>query len=508
MAKTSLKSPKRPKATAKAVTKPKLISPQISSSPKLEKGNKNPFESLFQSQKKKALELRLSTANERIQKLKKLRDIILSKKTEIQSALFSDFRKSAQEVDLTEILPVIGEINDSIRHLKSWMKPVRVKTPITLFGAKSQIIYEPKGVCLIISPWNYPFHLAFAPIAAAISAGNTVILKPSEYTPNTSKITTEILRLIFPEEEVAVREGDAGVSQALLEFPFDHIFFTGSTPVGKVVMSAAAKHLTSVTLELGGKSPSLITEGADLKATAEKLMWGKFVNAGQTCVAPDYVLIPKSLEPEFIEESKKALERLFNREESLFAHNADFCRIINDRNFDRVSSYIESAVQEDDAKIAVGGKVESGQRFISPTILTGVKLSSKIMQDEIFGPLLPVINYESIDEAIQIVNDKDKPLALYIFTGSKKQANYILKRTSSGGAVINDVMIHLVNPNLPFGGVNHSGHGSYHGHFGFRAFSHERSILKSPKFSMAKLLYPPYTNFVKRVADSTMKWFI
>lgn len=506
MAKTTLKSPKRPKPSAKSIPKPKAIALSLPNS-KSSQVSRESYELLFNSQKKKALELRLSTAKERIQKLKRLRDAILSKKTEIQSALYADFKKSPQEVDLTEILPVIGEINDSIRHLKNWMRPLNVKTPVTLIGAKSQIVYEPKGVCLIISPWNYPFHLAFAPIAAAISAGNTIILKPSEFTPNTSKISREIISMIFQEEEVAVREGDASVSQSLLELPFDHIFFTGSTPVGKVVMAAAAKHLTSVTLELGGKSPSLITEGADLKSAAERIMWGKFVNAGQTCVAPDYVLIPKSMEPQFIEEASNALQSLFKREPSLFSMDSDFCRIINDRNFDRVNSYIESA-KTDQAKIALGGQVIASDRFISPTILTDVKLTSRIMQDEIFGPLLPVINYETMDEAISIINERDKPLALYIFTNSKKDANYILKRTSSGGAVINDVMIHLVNPNLPFGGVNHSGHGSYHGHFGFKAFSHERSVLKSPKFSIAKLLYPPYTDFVKKIGDATLKWFI
>ncbi len=462
---------------------------------------------IFPAQKKKAMELRTSTAKERIAKLKKLRDGIFKFQTEIQKALFLDFHKSAAEVDISEILPSIAEINDAINHLKSWMKPVSVSTPITLFGASSKIIYEPKGVCLIIAPWNYPFYLAIAPLAAAIGAGNTVVIKPSEYTPNTSKVIQRLVNEIFREEEVAVFDGDVKVSTALLEMPFDHIFFTGSTPVGKVVMEAASKHLTTVTLELGGKSPSIIAEDADLKLAAERIMWGKFLNAGQTCVAPDYILIPKSKIESFVNHAKSATEKYFQSTEDSFQVNTDFCRIINPRNFARVSGYIDEAVKHG-AKIAFGGKVNSSENFIAPTILTNVSLSSKIMEDEIFGPLLPIIGYDTLDEAIGIVNSKPKPLALYIFTDTNKTSKYILQRTSAGGSVINDVILHLVNSNLPFGGINHSGHGSYHGHFGFKAFSHERSVLKSPKLSLPTLMYPPYTNFVRFIVNSTTKWFV
>ncbi|TGL08494.1 aldehyde dehydrogenase family protein [Leptospira bouyouniensis] len=462
---------------------------------------------IFKAQKKKALELRLTNFKTRIQKLKKLKDVVLKYQTEIQKALHSDFKKSAGEVDITEILPTIAEINDAIRHIKHWMRPKNVMTPPTLLGATSRIVYEPKGVCLIIAPWNYPFHLAIAPLAAAIAAGNTVMLKPSEFTPNTANVINSMLGEIFSEEEVAVFEGDVSVATALLEIPFDHIFFTGSTPVGKIVMAAAAKNLTSVTLELGGKSPSIIAEDADLKVAAERIMWGKFLNAGQTCVAPDYLLIPESKVEEFVKHAKDTTESFFKSKPENFAASTDFCRIVNAKNFSRVSSYIDDAVKKG-AKIAYGGEVRSSDNFIAPTILNHVPLDSKIMEDEIFGPLLPIVTYKSLDDAIHIINERPKPLALYIFTKKRSTSKYVLRRTSSGGAVINDVILHLVNPNLPFGGVNHSGHGSYHGIFGFKTFSHERSVLQTPKASIAKLMYPPYSGFVRLMVKLTTKFFV
>ncbi|EOQ90296.1 putative aldehyde dehydrogenase [Leptospira yanagawae serovar Saopaulo str. Sao Paulo = ATCC 700523] len=462
---------------------------------------------IFKAQKKKSLELRLTNYKTRIQKLKKLKDVVLKYQTEIQKALHADFRKSAGEVDITEILPTIAEINDAIRHVKHWMRPKNVLTPPTLLGATSRIVYEPKGVCLVIAPWNYPFHLAIAPLAAAIAAGNTVMLKPSEFTPNTANVINLMLGEIFSEDEVAVFEGDVTVATALLDVPFDHIFFTGSTPVGKIVMAAAAKNLTTVTLELGGKSPSIIAEDADLKVAAERIMWGKFLNAGQTCVAPDYLLIPESKVEEFVKHAKDTTESFFKSKPENFTASTDFCRIVNAKNFSRVSSYIDDAVKKG-AKIAYGGELRSSDNFIAPTILTNVSLDAKIMEDEIFGPLLPIVTYKSLDEAIHIINEKPKPLALYIFTKKRSTSKYVLRRTSSGGAVINDVILHLVNPNLPFGGVNHSGHGSYHGVFGFKTFSHERSVLQTPKASIAKLMYPPYSSFVRLIVRLTTKFFV
>lgn len=464
----------------------------------------NPFLPLFQSQEQKKELLRLSTAKERILKLKNLREAILSSQKSIQDALQLDFRKSQEEVDLTEILPVISEINDAIRNLPDWMRTKPVHTPITLLGNESEIQYEPKGVCLVIAPWNYPFHLAFAPIAAAVAAGNAIILKPSEFTPATTKVCKDILSQVFSSDEVAVVEGDASASTALLELPFDHIFFTGSTMVGKIVMAAAAKHLTSVTLELGGKSPTLVAPDADLKFAAKKILWGKFVNAGQTCVAPDYLMIPEDMISKFTEEAKKVIKEFFrDTPES----SPDYCRLVNDRNFARVKSYLDEAKSKG-AKILLGGSSDSKTRFMEPTVISSVPRDSKILEEEIFGPLLPIVTYKSLDEAVQYINSKPKPLALYVFTQKEKTVQFVLKRTSSGGVVVNDVMVHLTNPNLPFGGVNHSGHGSYHGLHGFKAFSHERSILRAPKRTMVQLMYPPYGPRVRKLANLVLRWFV
>ncbi|MBW0432359.1 aldehyde dehydrogenase family protein [Leptospira yasudae] len=451
--------------------------------------------------------MKLTTASQRIQRLKKLRDAINKYTPEIEKAVNADFRKNEREVDISEIMPSISEVNDAIKHVRRWMKPVGVKTPMTLFGAKSQMIYEPRGVVLIIGPWNYPFYLTFAPLAAAIAAGNTVLIKPSEFTPATTEITQKIISEVFPKEEVAVFAGDYQVSGALMELPLDHIFFTGSTQVGKIVMTAAAKHLTTVTLELGGKSPAIIDRSADLKKAAKKLVWGKVLNAGQTCVAPDYLLIPNDMMKPFVEEAKAVVKQFYTKDGKSLKENPDFCRIINDRNFNRVSGYIHEAVEKG-AKIEMGGDTDASQNYIEPTLLSNVPENSNIMEDEIFGPVLPMIPYTDLDDAIAKINSKPKPLALYVFGKKERAIKKILKETSSGGVAVNDVILHLVNPNLPFGGVNHSGHGSYHGYFGFKAFSHERSVLRQAALSSIDLMYPPYTNFVKRLVSLTKKFLV
>jgi aldehyde dehydrogenase (NAD+) len=316
-----------------------------------------------------------------------------------------------------------------------------------------------------------------------------------------------MLAEIFSEDEVAVFEGDYRVSTALTDLPFDHIFFTGSTAVGKIIMERAAKHLTSVTLELGGKSPAVVTEGANIKQAAQSVLWGKFLNAGQTCVAPDYLLIHESQVDKFVEESKKAVGKFFGDHAIGLKGSKDFCRIVNSRNFERVNGYIHDAVSKG-AKIELGGGSSPDENFIEPTLLSHVSMDSKVMQDEIFGPILPMIPYKNLDEAIDFINSKDKPLALYIFAKARDKIKSILRKTSSGGAVVNDVIVHLANSNLPFGGVNHSGHGSYHGHFGFKEFSHERSVLKQAPLSSVKLMYPPYTNFVRKIVDATTKYLM
>ncbi|PJZ67540.1 aldehyde dehydrogenase family protein [Leptospira wolffii] len=451
--------------------------------------------------------LKTSKAKDRIQRLKKLLFAIEKFTPEIKEALQKDFRKSPYETDLTEIMPSIAEVKDAIRHVRSWMKPERVKTPVSLFGATSTVVYEPKGVTLIISPWNYPMYLAFAPLSAAIAAGNTAIIKPSEFTPETSKLFSKIIKETFPENEVAVFEGDHTVSTALMELPFDHIFFTGSTHVGKIVMAAAAKHLSTVTLELGGKSPAIIVPGANLKKAAKKLMWGKILNAGQTCVAPDYLLLPEGETEAFVKEAKDALKGYYGENAEAIKKNQDFCRLVNQRNFQRVSGYIHEAVEKG-GKVLMGGQTDSSQNFIEPTLIANVPENARIMEDEIFGPVLPIVTYKNLDEAVEKVLSKPKPLALYVFGSNSKSINKVLKETSSGGVAINDVIIHLANPNLPFGGINHSGHGSYHGWWGFKTFSHEKSILKQAAFSSIEFLYPPYTGFVDRMIQLTKKFFV
>ncbi|WP_039948277.1 aldehyde dehydrogenase family protein [Leptospira fainei] len=451
--------------------------------------------------------LKLTKAKDRILRLKKLKATVERLTPEIKQALQKDFRKAYHETDLTEIMPSIGELNDAIRNVKSWMRPVPVKTPMSLFGASSKVVYEPKGVSLIIAPWNYPFYLAIAPLVAAIAAGNTAIIKPSEFTPEISKLLVKLVKETFPEEEVAVFEGDHTVSTALMELPFDHIFFTGSTHVGKIVMAAAAKNLSTVTLELGGKSPAIIVPDADLKKAAKKLMWGKIMNAGQTCVAPDYLLLPEGKTDEFVKYAKEAVASFYGKSDESIKQNPDFCRLVNQRNFQRVSGYIHEAVEKG-AKVVMGGDTDSAQNYIAPTLLTNVPANSHIMEDEIFGPVMPILTYKTLDEAIEKVVSRPKPLALYVFGKNNRAISKVLRETSSGGASVNEVIVHLVNPHLPFGGINHSGHGSYHGWWGFKTFSHEKSVFKQAAFASIDMLYPPYTGFVDKMIQFTKKFFV
>lgn len=461
---------------------------------------KEEVDRLFALQKENRWKVANTTAKERIEKLLKFKAQIEKYSNEIREALHKDFRKSPYEVDLTEIMPVISEIKDAVQHLKSWMRPVRVGTPLSLFPSSSQIIYEPKGIVLIISPWNYPFHLIGTPLVAAIAAGNCVIIKPSNNTRHTSEITKKIISEIFNENEIAVTDTNRDTVNALLEKPFDHIFFTGSTSVGITIMEAAAKNLTSVTLELGGKSPVIIDETAQLDDAVGKVVWGKVLNGGQTCVGVDYVMVHESKYDEFIQMAKLQVKKFYGESSENWHSTPDFCRIVNDRNFERLEATVRDSIKAG-AKLELGGDFKSEERYISPTILSNVELESPIMQEEIFGPILPILKYKTLDEAIAVVQSKHKPLTLYIFSESNNSIQKILKNTSSGGVVINGVIAHLGNPELPFGGINHSGIGNYHGHFGFKTFSHERAVLKVSKFTMLKMLFPPYTKATKSFID-------
>lgn len=442
------------------------------------------IKSVFDLQQKHKFELRKTDAKTRIGKLKLLKQALEKAEEEIYAALEADLRKNRFETAVTELFFTYAEIDHAIKKLQGWMKPKSVARTMSNLFASNKIYYEPKGVCLIIAPWNYPLQLIMSPLVSAIAAGNCVILKPSELSAATADVISKLISNTFEAEEIACFEGDAEVSTALLKLPFDHIFFTGSTAIGKVVMEAAAKNLTSVTLELGGKSPAIVDETCDLKKAAEKIAWGKLVNAGQTCIAPDYVLIKENISADFEMYYQAAVQKMFFNEAAI--NKNDYAKIINIKQFQRLNKLIEEAIR-DGAVLAFGGKSDEQNLTITPTLLTSVAESSAIMQEEIFGPVLPVITYQNLQEAIDVVNRKAKPLALYIFSDSTTNQNKIISETSAGGTCVNDVLVHIGNPDLPFGGVNNSGIGSCHGIFGFKTFSHERAVVFQSKLDLTKI---------------------
>jgi aldehyde dehydrogenase (NAD+) len=444
---------------------------------------------VFERQRETALRLRTSTAAERIEKIRRLRDAIRAHTADIHAAGAADFRKPPEEIDLTEIVPVLGEANEAIRKLKRWMKPKRVWPSRATWGHRGWVQYEPKGRCLIISPWNYPVNLTFGPLVSAIAAGNTVILKPSEMTPHLSGLMVKIVRELFAEDEVAIYEGDAAVSQALLELPFDHIFFTGSPAVGKIVMAAAAKNLTSVTLELGGKSPTIIDASANLKEAARTTMWAKFTNNGQTCIAPDYIYVHTSVREKFVGLCRDTLKEFYGVDAAAQKTSPDLARVVNERHTARLKGLLDDATARG-ARVLVGGVVDEFSNFIAPTLLDNISGDARIMQEEIFGPLLPIVPFEHLDDVIARINAAPKPLALYMWSRNKANIRSVLKKTSAGGTCINNSVIQYIHGHLPFGGINNSGIGNAHGVYGFRAFSHERAVLQT-LISSNWLFYPP-----------------
>ncbi|MEZ4793455.1 MAG: aldehyde dehydrogenase family protein [Gelidibacter sp.] len=463
----------------------------------------NQFFELYNRQKTNQYSIGNTTYKERIKKLNALKTAIdTTYKEAIRQAMYADFKKPKLETDLTEIYPVLSEIKFAKRNLKSWMKPQKVNTPLALLGASSYIKYEPKGACLIISPWNFPINLTFGPLVSAIAAGNTVILKPSEMTPNASKVMASIVRELFNEDEVVLIEGDVEASEELLKLPFNHIFFTGSPQVGKIVMKAASQHLTSVTLELGGKSPTIIDDSANLEKAVEKLIFGKFTNAGQTCIAPDYVFLKENLKSEFISLFQKNVKAFYSE---IAESSHSYGRIVNQKHFERLKSYLEEAKQNESA-IVFGGNVNAGDNYIEPTLVFDAPEDSKLMQNEIFGPILPVKTYSKIEEAVAYINSKEKPLALYIYSKNKKNVDYIMNNTRAGSGCVNHNLLQFLNHNLPFGGSNNSGIGKSHGFFGFEAFSNRRSLMKQHTIGATDLLYPPYNNFKQKLIDLTLKW--
>ena len=462
---------------------------------------------LFRRQRANQAAVKRTTAGQRVAKLRRLRDAIVAREQTIRDALFADFRKAPAEVDISEVVPVLTEIKDAINHLAGWIRPHRVATPMTLVGTQSAVHYEPKGVVLIIGPWNYPFQLALAPLIPAISAGNCVVIKPSELTPATSRVLVELLGAVFAEDEVAVVEGDAAETQKLLALPFDHFFFTGSTRVGRIVAEAAARHLASTTLELGGKSPAVVDDSADLETTAKRLVWGKFVNSGQTCIAPDYILVSEHRERALVDALRSAIADLYGATEADRKRSPDLCRVINTRNFDRLKKLLDDSVSQG-AKIELGGDTDAAERYIAPTILTQVTGDTAVMSEEIFGPILPILTYKSFTEVAPFITARDKPLALYVFGDDEQRVDKLIAETTAGGTCVNNTLIHFANHNLPFGGVGPSGTGNYHGFYGFKAFSHERAVLRQGRLDLLQQFYPPYTPKVARMLTWMRRLFI
>jgi aldehyde dehydrogenase (NAD+) len=448
--------------------------------------DKNRMQQIFDSQAATALRLRSSTAKERIAKIRKLRDIVISYTEDWYRAAYADFKKPQGEVDLAEILPVCVEANDAIRHLKKWMKPKRVWPTMLTLGMRSYVQYSPRGRCLIIGPFNYPVNLTLGPLVSAIAAGNTAILKPSELTPHLSGLICKVVREVFTEDEVAIFEGEADVSQALLELPFDHIFFTGSPMIGKYVMGAAAKNLTSVTLELGGKSPTIIDESADLQLAATNVMWAKFANAGQTCIAPDYVFVHESVKDAWVQCCREQLTKAYGTTLAEQKDSPHLAHIVNARHTARIKGLLDDA-SASGARTLIGGGANEGDCFIQPTMLDQVSDRSRIMEEEIFGPLLPIMAYRDIGEVISSINQGQKPLALYVYSRNNANIDKVLTNTVSGGACVNHALMQFLHGNLPFGGINNSGIGNAHGHYGFKTFSHERGVVRTQFSFVAKL---------------------
>jgi aldehyde dehydrogenase (NAD+) len=464
----------------------------------------NPYFELFSKQKANQFRLGKKTYNQRFKALNALqRAIEITYRAQIQEALFKDLGKPKIEAELSEVYQIIADIKYVKKHLHQWMRKQKVNTPLSLLGSSSYYIYEPKGVCLIISPWNFPFNLTFGPLVSAIASGNAVIIKPSEITPHSSALMAKIVADVFTEDEVALIEGAVEVSTQLLKLPFNHIFFTGSPQVGKIVMTAAAKNLASVTLELGGKSPTLIDKTANIDMAAKKIVWGKYLNAGQICVAPDYVLIDEHIKSKFIDACKKWMQQFYTERPE---HSESYARIVTNKHFERLKSHIENA-KSLNGKIETGGVVDSNSKYIAPTIISDLPEEASLLEDEIFGPILPIVTYNTLDDAIAYINAKERPLALYIYSKSRTNTNKVIQNTRAGGTCINNNILHYSNHNLPFGGVNNSGIGKSHGVYGFKAFSNERSVLKQHTIGVTEFLFPPYTGFKEKLARFTIKWF-
>ncbi|MEE9372149.1 MAG: aldehyde dehydrogenase family protein [Saprospiraceae bacterium] len=459
---------------------------------------------IFNLQKNNQYKVARTKAKERKAKIKKIKNAIQNTYREaIKEASFKDFKKHEAEVDLTEIFPIVASAKHTMGRLSGWMRDERVDTPLAQLGMSSWIKYEPKGVVLIISPWNFAFNLTFIPLISAIAAGNTVIIKPSENTSHSSALMKQIIDDIFHESEVAVIEGAIPETSELLKKPFNHIFFTGAPSIGKIVMKAAAEHLTSVSLELGGKCPTIVDKSANIKDAAAKIAWAKGMNNGQICIAPDYVYVHESVKDQFVSAYKKYTQDYYGTD---IQDSDSYNRIVNDNHFRRLKGYMDDALAKD-AVIEFGGNLDEKDNYVSPTVLSNLSDDALVWQNEIFGPILPIRTFKDIKEPVDFVNKGEKPLALYVYCKNKKNTNYVVNNTRSGGVVINHNAVHYFNNNLPFGGSNNSGIGKGMGIFGFRAFSNAKSIMKqwSPIDGMENFR-PPFTNTKKKLIAFAVKY--
>lgn len=454
----------------------------------------NQYQEIFNSQKSYfQSNLKTGSIKERIKKLKKLKSWIKKNESQICEALYNDFKKGTEEVLLTEIKPIVDEINHNINNIYNWAEPKKVGASLAFLGTSSKVIYEPKGATLIIAPWNYPFNLCVGPLVSAIAAGNTAFIKPSENTPHTADLIVKMMGELFPKEEVSVFTGDYLVSQELLKLPFDHIFFTGSPQVGKIVMRAAAENLTSVTLELGGRNPLIVDETANIKDAAQKIIWGKYINCGQTCISINYVYVHEIKAVKLQEELLKQLQKMYPQ------GSEDYTHVVNKSHFNRLTDLLNKSISEG-AEIVAGGENNPDTNRIEPTIIKGLDTNSAIFKEEIFGPILPILTYTDLDAVIDVINTTEKPLALYVFSKKNKNINKVINNTSAGTTCINETTIQFAHSELPFGGVNHSGIGNAHGEYGFLEFSNTRSVLKQRVgLTSVKSIYPPYTGLKKKM---------
>lgn len=456
------------------------------------------MQTLFDQQKLYSIEKRTESIKARVKTLKKLRKWILENRARIQEAVFKDLRKSPEEADISEIYVVTSMLKHAIDNLKYWAEPELDSFSLTYIGTKGEVYYEPKGTVLIISPWNYPFNLAVGPLIYALAAGNTVMMKPSELSSNTSELIKQMSEEVFTPEEVSVFTGGVDVSTELLKLPFNHIFFTGSPRVGKIVMEAASKHLASVTLELGGKSPCIVDKSANVKDAAEKIAWGKWLNAGQTCLAPDYIFVHEKIKDQFLVELKSQVMKQYGEDR--------YSCIISEGHFQRLKDWKNEALEKG-ARLYYEGTSDDSIRRLAPAIIEDVSADTHLHENEIFGPICMVKAFNNLEEVIQMVNARPKALTSYIFASDKSVIASIKRNTSSGALLINDTLIHFGHPTLPFGGVNNSGIGKSHGKYGFLEFSHPKTVLKQRVgFTMAKMLYPPFTKLKKFNIDFLIKY--